>query len=702
MKSFFVKRIASIFTVCGLLLPPLPAQTSQEPSAFTIRVTSELVLVNVVARDGKGNLVRGLGRDDFTVLEDERPQVLSSFDFEEVETGVETTRANAALLVSKPEASAAPAGAANPVASPLANVRNHRLIVLFFDSTSMQPAETERAIASACDYVNRQMAPSDLVAVVSLSSLLHVDQDFTSDRAQIERSLQRLSSSSNRGYEQGPTGTTEGMPDTGQPFTADETEYNIFNTNRKFKALQSLAQSLAGVKQKKSIIYFSSGVARTGMENQSALRAAIDAAVKANVAIYPTDMRGLQALPPGGEAQQASLRGVTPYSGQSVLNQLSTTLGTQETLVTLAGDTGGRAFLNSNDFAGVFDSVQKDTSAYYVLGYYSNNPARDGHFRRITVRIRRSGLKLEHRVGYYGARDFKHSTHEDREEQLRQELASDLPAMDLTVLLSAGYFRQDANTFFVPVSLVVPGADIPFTQESNKNRLTLDVLGEVLDEAKHAVGRVRDTVALSIEGTEQIGRKNIQYGTGFTLGPGTYKLKFVVRENQTGKIGSFETDLTIPDLRRAPLKMSSVITGSQMKGAPKRKTPNPLVRNGNELIPSVARIFTPNQHLYFYYEVYDPRRESMPRGSKGPEGNASKDSIRLFTNISCFNGQVKTYETPLTELKELNLPERGAAVFQFDVLLSQLKPGFYTCQVNVVDDVAGTFLFPRIGLAVRR
>ena len=125
---------------------------------------------------------------------------------------------------------------------------------------------------------------------------------------------------------------------------------------------------------------------KTGIENQSQLRNAINRAVRGNVAIYPMDMRGLQAIIPGGEAQQASLRGTSPYSGASVRNAFDSNFSTQETLVTLAADTGGRAFLDSNDFGAVFKKVQEDTSAYYVLGYRSTNPARDGRFRKITVK----------------------------------------------------------------------------------------------------------------------------------------------------------------------------------------------------------------------------------------------------------------------------------------------------------------------------
>ncbi len=230
---------------------------------------------------------------------------------------------------------------------------------------------------------------------MSLSSTITVNLDFTSNREQLNKVLQSLNTGAGTGYEEGSTGTTEGTADTGNSFTVDDTEYNIFNTDRRLQALRTVAQQVASVPQKKALIYFSSGMDRTGIENQSELRAATNAAVLANMSIYTMDIRGLQALPPGGEAQNASLRGTSPYSGKSTMNDLNSNFTTQETLVTLAADTGGRAYLDSNDFGKVFRGVQDDTAMYYLLGYRSTNTARDGKFRRITVKLNRPGLKID-------------------------------------------------------------------------------------------------------------------------------------------------------------------------------------------------------------------------------------------------------------------------------------------------------------------
>jgi len=694
----FAYRAATVLAVLMLLRTGLP---SQQQTGYVFHAESDLVLVNVTVRDKSGKFVPGLKPEDFTILEDSKPQKIVSFDVENVDAVPASDVAQAKPL---PEAASGQTSPA-PSTDLSAQFKDRRLIVLFFDLSAMEPDEIDRAVTSAERYVDTQMAPADLVSIVSLGSSLLVNQDFTADQTLLKKQLDAFNSGTGQGFEEGSTGTTEGTPDSGQPFTADDTEYNIFNTDRRLEALRSVAEKLAHVQQKKSLIYFSSGMDRTGIENQSELRAAVNAAVRSNLAIYTMDMRGLQALVAGGEAQNASLRGVSAYSGQATLNALNSNFTTQETLVTLASDTGGRAFLDSNDFSKIFKGVQQDTSTYYLLGYHSTNPARDGRYRHIVVKSNAKSnlrdVKIDYRRGYYAPADYKHSTQDDKERQLEEELASELPATDFPLYLGVAYFRLDGNKFFVPISLVVPGSQIPFVRSSDRDKATLDVIGMVLDSEHHPLNRIRDTVKLAVSTSAEVQKKNVQYDTGMSLLSGKYHLKFVVRENQTGRMASFETDIEVPELKAWPLKMSSVVLANQIETT-KVKTSanlNPLVRDGSEIIPNITHVFSATQHLFLYYEVYDPARPAVADSARG---QGSKPGIRLLSNVAFFQGKVKAYESSLVELTELNARERKAAVFQLDVPLTSLKPGFYTCQVTVIDDVGGHFLFPRLALLVRQ
>jgi VWFA-related protein len=693
-RNRFTDQTAALLLTLSLLSATSP---SEQQSDYLIHVQSELVLVNVTVRDKSGKFVQGLKPENFTILEDNKPQKVISFDVENVDAVPPSDVAQAKPLAGSPSAALPPTAAPDGASQLAAQFKDRRLIVLFFDLSAMEPDEIDHAVTSAEHYVDAQMAPADLVSIVSLDSSLQVNQDFTTDRALLKKQLEQFSSGGGQGFEEGTTGTTEGTPDTGQPFTADDTEYNIFNTDRRLEALRSVAEKLSYVQQKKSLIYFSSGMDRTGIENESELRAAVNAAVRSNMAIYTMDMRGLQALVAGGEAQNASLRGVSAYSGQATLNALNSNFTTQETLVTLASDTGGRAFLDSNDFSKIFKGVQQDTSTYYLLGYHSTNPARDGHYRRIVVKSNLPGVKIEYRRGYYAPADFKHSTPDDKERQLEEELASELAATDLPLYLGVAYFRLESNKFFVPISLVVPGSQIPFVRSSDRDKATLDVIGMVLDSEHHPLNRIRDTVKLAVSSSTEVQKKNVQYDTGMSLLSGKYHLKFVVRENQTGRMGSFEADIDVPDLKAQPLKMSSVVLASQTQAAKKGANLNPLIHDGSEIVPNITHVFSASQHLHLYYEVYDPVRPAVT----DPAAAGAKPAIRLLTNVAFFRGKAKAYESSLVEMTELNAKERKAAVFQLDVPLTSFNPGFYTCQVNVIDDASGHFLFPRLALLIR-
>ncbi len=684
------------------LMAGLPGFAQQQAGdrTFTMKVQTDIVLTNVVVRDKKtGEVVKGLKQSDFTILENGKPQTIASFDYQNVdeaavlrESATVTGKATIADLLNRDFA-----------ASPAA-LRDHRLIVMFFDLSSMQPEDIDRAVEAAQDYVNKKMQPADLVALVSMATGLSMDQDFTSDKAALLKGLGKYNGTEGTGFANGNEGgNSGGTSDNASSFTADDSEYNSLNTDRELYAIRTIAKSLERVDQRKSMLYFSGGLTRQGVENQASMRAATNEAVKANMAIYSVDSRGLEAMPPVGNASKGSLRGTAAYSGGAMQSQLDANFGSQETLATLSSDTGGKAFFDSNDFAPAFQQVQHDTEAYYIVGFHSTNTARDGSYRHLTVKLNRNDVKIDYRPGYYAPADFQHQKTEDREVALTEQLQSDLPATDVAVYLQALYFRVEGDKFFIPVSLIVPGSQIHSVKNGDRDKANIDVMGQVKNAQGIVVGNVRDNVKLTLDAAQQVQRKNIQYSTGFTLAPGKYHLKFVVRENQTGAMGSFETDLQVPDLKKSPLKLSSIVLSSQRVPNTAKKTASPLVRDGVEWIPNVPHVFRQDQHLYFLYEVYDPsKQKGTPEPASSP-GLTRRESgpVRVLTNIEFLSGGVKVYETLLVEAKAINIPERGAVAFQFDVPLTQLKPGTYVCQVNVIDDAGGSFSFPRMAMRLQ-
>ena len=696
-NKFVIERVQRGFALglATLLALPLPAQQSVPQSqvnanqgAYVLRAESDLVLTNVVARDAKtGQVILGLKQSDFTILENGKPQQISDFDFESVDMAKPLNEATISGLASSARGKTATSGVRAE------DLKDHRLIVFFFDLTSMQPEDLDRSVDAAKEFLNHKLQPADLIALVSLDTELRVDQDFTSDKNLLIGKVGMYNGTEGSAFAQGATANSNQVEDA-SGYTPDESEYNDINTDRELFALRAISQSLEKVNQKKSLLYFSGGLSRDGIENQASLRSAINAAVRANLSIYSLDARGLQTVSLG-DASTGSLRGTGGYNGGAIQNNFNANFASQETLTTLSADTGGKAFLDNNDFSPAFAQIQRDTSAYYVIGFHSSDQARDGRYRKLTVKVNRPGVKLEYRPGYYAPADFKHSGKEDRERELEDELASELPATDVALYLDAYYFRMDENRFYVPVSLIVPGSQIPFVKGGDRDKATLDVIGEVIDDAKRPIGHVRETVKLAVDQQQQARQKNIQYSTSFSLPPGKYHLKFVVRENQNGHMGSFEADIVLPDMKKAPLKMSSILLASQR--VPTKAT-NPLVHEGEQYVPNISHVFRQGQHLYLLYEVYSPAKVKLAADATT---KVAKGAINLMSSLELIQGSTKVFETPVVQATALNVQGRDAVAVELDVPLDKLKPGTYIGQLNVIDDAGGSFAFPRFAVLVR-
>jgi VWFA-related protein len=761
-RSRRAERIAAL-ALAGLFLasgPIAPGQVSADQSqGGTFRATANLVRVDVVVRDRSGNVVRGLTAADFLVTEDGRAQRITSFDFEEISVEALPSLAapvpgvlgreqlqSAASRTSVTVAPSRPSGTDSvpePSRGTNADVfAGRRLVVLLFDTSSMQPEEVDRAVKAAVNYVDTQMTVADLVAVASVGQTLTILRDFTSDRDLLKATLAAFDVTAGTGFEQPEVADVSAVTDDTDPadLPLDDSEFGIFNNDRRLRAMRVLAEALAPIEQKKAILYFSSGMSRSGSDNQVELRAVINAAVRANTAIYPVDSRGLTAVVPGGAAggRGGGGRGgggASVFSGRAMLSQFTSLNSSQETLTTLAEDTGGQAFLDTNDFGPAFTEVQRDMSAYYLLGYSSTNPAQDGKFRRITVRLRdtAAGYRVEARSGYYAEADFAHLRKEDKERQLQEQIASAVSLTDIPVVATTSWFRLANGRYYVPVSVAVPGSVLRVATDPklDQRNASLDLLGVVTDEQGRSVGRIRDTMQIPAAQVAVLENRQVQYQSGVTLPAGRFKVKVAVRENADGTMGTFEFPITIPDLVSEPIRVSPVVLSTQLRsvrgggpggrggggragrpggpgpGGPPPPGPgftsqrggggpqwsdgnsvNPLLRSGQEIVQSLSHIVLTGQQMYFYYEVYEPALDA-------------KGLPRVRSSLAFYRGRVKVFETPIVDRAAIDDAARRAVVFQLQVAASGLKPGLYTCQVNVIDEISGRFAFPRLAVYVK-
>ncbi|HEV2689856.1 MAG TPA: VWA domain-containing protein, partial [Bryobacteraceae bacterium] len=574
--------------------------------------------------------------------------------------------------------------------------KDRRLMALYFDFSSMQPQEQIRAKDAALKFLNTQMTASDLVSIMTYSNRLRVLQDFTDDRELLISQIQafRIGEAAENAVD-GSTGADD-TDDSGS-FTPDETEFNIFNTDLKLTGLETAAKKLAMYPEKKALVYFSSGISRTGVDNESQLRATVNAAVRANVSFYTIDTRGLLATPPGGDASTASASGTGIFSGKTQKGLRDKFNGSQETLSTLAADTGGKALLDSNDLTLGITQAQRDITTYYILGYYSTNSALDGKYRKIRVKVRGDlQAKLDFRPGYFASKVFAKFTASDKEQQLDEALALGDPFTDLPLALEVDYFRIAKDRYFVPITARIAGSAIDLSKKSSTE---LEFIGQIRDPNGKLIGGIRDgiTVKFSNDNAAQLASKQLEYDTGVTLPPGDYKLKFLARENQNGKMGTFEMKFTVPDLSRQSnaVRMSSVVWSNQREplsasvgtaGTNKKLLEaHPLVENGQKLVPDITRVFRKDQKLYVYFEVYDPGTEASPS---------------VTAELMVFRGRSKAFESAPVRQTKVKSGRQNTLAFQFEMPLANIPPGQYTCQVSVIDEQAKKVGFARSPLVV--
>jgi len=685
--------------VAGLLCTTL-ALPQDAPATF--KSNTNLVIINVTARDKSGKLIENLTKNDFVVLEDGKPQNLSVFELQKLssETLPPAPTPEKSLIqrndtpvqtpVAKPE---------NPAPERL---KDRRLIVLFFDLSSMQPTEQMRAQTAAVKFLTEQMTKSDMVELMTYSNKLKVVENFTDDRDLLLADIRKLRiGDSSELATQGATGA-DASDDSGE-FTADETEFNIFNTDAKLAALEDAARKLGVYPEKKALVYLASGVSKTGVENQSQLRSTVNAAIRANVSFYPIDARGLTALVPGGDASTASTKGTGMFTGATQSKSRDSFIDQQETLTTLAADTGGKALLDSNDLTLGMQKVQQDFESYYILGYYSTNDLQDGKYRKVKVELKNPALqaKLDFRNGYFASKTWAKFNSTDKERQLQEALELGDPVTDLPVAVEIDYFRIAKDKYFVPISAKIPGSAISLAKKGTNGVTEFDFIGQIMDPKGKVIGGVRDGIQVKVndDAAAKLSSRNIEYDNGLTLAPGHYKLRFLARENQTGKMGTFEASFIVPDLdsQKTAVRMSSVVWSNQRESLSssigtagtnkKLLESHPLVDNGVKLVPSVTRVFRKDQNLYVYFEVYEPGRDD----AKNPS---------LSADLTLFNGKAKVFESSPVRLQKLNSKRPDTAAFQFQIPLKGIHSGEYTCQVNVIDEQARKFAFSRAPIVV--
>ncbi len=667
------KRLLIIALALPLVVFPAPMAQTQREQPFKIQVKTQLVVEIVSVRDKDGKTIEGLTERDFVVTEDNVPQTISMFQFDrldETPAGVPEPAAASTVGTKPPKLSQPLPGSAR--------FQDRRLLVLFFDMVNPSPADQFRAFTSAGKFIRSGMKTSDLIAIMAFQKgVVSILQDFTSDHDALLTTLSKLMYPDE--YDSNdPAGV----------FGQDTAEFNLFNTDRQLSALQTAVNLLRSVNEKKSLVYFSGGLQLNGLDNQAQLRATINAAIRANVSFFPVDSRGLVAGAPLGDAYRQSPGGLGMFSGVTTMSHVSSFQRSQDTLYALAADTGGKAMLDNNDLTAGIVQAQQAITSYYVIGYYPTNTAPDGKFRRIKISLKEiSNAKLDYRQGYFASKTFDKFTAADKERQLEEALMLEDPVTDLTIAMEINYFQLNRAEYFVPITVKIPGSELVLARRGGAERTLIDFIGIVKDNYGSTIRDLRDKVDIKLSGETAgaLAKRPIQYDTGFTLLPGKYVIKFLARNAETGRIGTYQASFTIPNLMKEEkrIPISSVVLSSQQvdmkealynagkdKLASSAQTSSPLVIAGQKLIPSVTRVFRKERDMYVYLQAYE-RYTATPQP--------------LVAFITFYRGQAKAFETTPLKVMDDPDPKSKALPLKFSLSLSKLSPGEYTCQITVLD-----------------
>jgi hypothetical protein len=453
--------------------------------------------------------------------------------------------------------------------------------------------------------------------------------------------------------------------------------------------------------EQKSLVLFTSNLRLNGTDNNAQLRATTNAAIRANVQIFPVDARGLVAAAPLGDATQRSPGGLGMFTGALAQRSMDRLQRSQDTLYALAGDTGGRAMFDYNDLSlGIARAAEAQTS-YYIIGFYSTHTANDGRFRRVRVSLRNTGLQAElsYRQGYYTDKVWERQSAAERERQLEEAMMLENPITDVTIAMELNYFQLNRAEYFVPVAVKIPGSELELARRRGAQRLQLDVLVEVKDDFGVTQQNMRDRLEFRVsdQNAELLATRPIQYETGFTLLPGRYVLKFLVRDAEAGRIGTYQTPFTIPNLNREEtrLPISTVVLSGQrvpvsealysVKAADTQRVGHPLMYEGDRLLPSVTRVFSASRDLYVYLEAYQQYAESV-------------HPLLVFATF--YRDGAKAFETqPVAVTEGVERTSRAVPV-RLRIPLQDLPPGRYDWQVTVLEPTGQRAAFWQTAIVV--
>jgi len=670
MKPYF--RIAALVLLAGATLSAGQTQQPPAPQPPTFKVEVDYVEVDALVTDERGTFVRDLKKEDFQILEDGKPQTITTFSI----IDIPTERANRPLFASQP---------IEPDVKTNAQPFDGRVYVMVLDDLHTTFGRTLRVKATAKQFIQRHLGANDLMAVVHTSGPSDASQEFTGNKrlllAAVDRVMGRKLQSptvtrTDEYYRQQSLGMRQAGDRVNDPIEAERG----FNAKSTLRSLKNVADWFGSVRgRRKTILFISEGIdydITDVFNNNSAsmildeTRDTIAAATKSNVSIYGIDPRGLTDL--GDESIEVqsfpddTSLGIGPSSFRREI-QLS-----QDSLRVLSDETGGFAVVNKNDFSTAYDRLVRDNSSYYVLAYYPPNPKRDGRFHRIDVRVTRPGLIVARtRRGYVNPRGkapavpTTTSAANQPSAEVRDALNSPLPVSGLTMHVFAAPFKGTAPNASVLLGAEIRGRDLKLdaNDKVELSYLAVDTQGKVR-------GGSTDSLTLNFrpETKSRVEQTGVRILSRVDIPPGRYQVRFAARDSGAGSIGSVLYDLEVPDFYKGPLVMSGLVLTSMAGAADLTAKPDEQLKGVLPGPPVALRTFPQNDEIVLFAEVYD-------------NDATSPHKVDITATITSDEGKVM-YKTDEERSSADLQGKRGGYGYTTEIPMKDLPVGLYVLKVE--------------------
>lgn len=666
-----------------------PARTggTQPPPPVTFKTEVNYVEVDALVTDPQGNFVPGLTRDDFEVLEDGKAQKIELFT--EIDIPVE-----------KPERFLYSQRVIPPDTKTNRDPFQGRLYIIVLDDLHTNALRSSLVKRAAKQFIDRNFGANDLAAVVTTSGMNNASQEFTGDTRLLNRAVdkflgQKLRSRTlerldeynrQRGMQQPSTGET-GASNSSQQKILDPLDFERgFKARQTLTTLKNLANYLSGVRgRRKALLFFSEGIdypiydlfdSRSSSDVLYETREAITAAARSNVNFYTIDPQGLIGLP--GDAiditsvpEDNNLR----LNTQGMMDEVRLA---QDSLRTLAEETGGIAMVNQNDFAKGFDNIVRANSKYYVLGYYpSADQKRDGRFHKISVKAKRPGLRVTARKGYASPKgkapvEREKGGDSKTSNALKETLNSPLQQSGVGLTVAAAAFKGSAPNASIALAIEIDPTRMTFKEDKGLflNKLELSFF-PVDDKGKPLKGTTSELdLKLKPNTYQAIQAFGFRVNPRIDLPPGRYQVRIGARESGAGEVGSVFYDIDVPDFSKEKLTMSDVLLTSATSKLVMTPLPDKLVEGVLPLPATSRREFVKGDVLAIFAEIYD----NLPP--------LPTHKIDVTTKLITEDGREVFKTSEERDSKDLGGSKGGGYGHALQIPLADVAPGRYLLRIE--------------------